>query len=552
MLSPKEADFFAKAKAEGFDDETIAAEIKSRRTAAPVTSDRPRRGDEPFQPDPSPSGPITVKSPKSVGDAITGGNEMRNVQDEIKRGGKLTQTSGMPAEPLREAEDRANKTRLANDPIANDWIAQEIVSGVPATKVVSGLGAGAKFLGNKVIDRVAGRELDTIARGAPSAARKAIGKTEAKELVKSEPSIAKASGNEGKIGALDDFIEKETAKGDVIYSKHDAASAVVERPKLAPLDSKGQARGEAERFADAKKSMPKEPVSEFEKLDTVNAGPSTEAATVGNAKVSGKIPDARGPARNRFQKATATKEPIGEPKNAFEPDGIGAVKEPVGKLQAAGTFDPPPEMIPGRGAGVSVESFTDNARATIARLAGGTNSQKETAKAMEGELKTFLQGKDPKGVISARELRRQASDFQAAYDKTATNSANAAKKELSKDALRTLDAHIKDPADLEAIQKINSRVHSAKTMRDALAKKLETEKAPGAPIKEGPGVIKSVLSAPAKGAKAVGRGAEQILAKLAHAHATGGDVATLTEQAVRLGVTQAVINQTMAEVDKHK
>ena len=90
-----------------------------------------------FPADPSPPGVITTKPVKPMFDPT--GN-VASVQGEIRR--------GRPGEPLQAAEERAKATEEANNPIAKDWIAQELINGTVAGPVLGAV--GGKVLGSAV------------------------------------------------------------------------------------------------------------------------------------------------------------------------------------------------------------------------------------------------------------------------------------------------------------------------------------------------------------------------------------------------------------------
>ena len=537
---------------EGWDDAPVATNTPppgwdSAPPATPSLRAHPRRGDEISQPDPSPSSPIT----KEVKPAFDPNGEVRRVQEEIRK--------GKPGEPLAAAEGRANETRLANDPIANDWIAQELISGAVAGPTVGLAAKGVKHVANTAIDRVASRELESLATGVGKKFRKPIGEVRdaAEQVIKDEPAIFKAKG-EKRIEAMEEFLAKENAKNDALYSKYDAKSEVVGRKKLLPLKSNGRLLSEAEA---ERKFIDRQPTSRPGNFDAIgtDAGGRAEMPTVANKKIP---PPPVSPPKpiTKLPPPGGTERPTSEYLRARSSRFIEDAPARAEKEAAGLPFgNPVPlakkaiqrEIIPGRGPGVLVGDLVAAREAKIAELSKGTTVDLETAEALKGELEAFkkLYGDDPQRALTGREVRREATALQGkGYRTEATTPAKEAAREASKDLLTVLDKHITDPDDLAKIKASNERISAVTRMLEAEKERISIARTPGNPVKKGPGLIERAKGIPS----AVGRGGDRILAQLALASKNGGNVADIVETALKAGITQEAIDATVQNTGRVK
>ena len=121
------------------DDEVTADTAPAGKTYADdeVTVETAPGRNGAYPEDKTPSDVITAPSPKPMFDPT---GKVAATQREIR--------AGKPGEPLSEAEARVNATAQRNNPVANDWIAQEIIKDT-ATAPLLAL-AGAKVLGGAV------------------------------------------------------------------------------------------------------------------------------------------------------------------------------------------------------------------------------------------------------------------------------------------------------------------------------------------------------------------------------------------------------------------
>lgn len=493
------------------------------------------RGDELFQPDPSPSEPIK----KDVRPLIDLEGNTKILQDEIR--------AGKPGEPVGKAQARAAMDRVDVDPIANDPIAQELILGQATGGPIA---KGLEYVGGKIISsapgRVAGRFIDDTARGASKKIREAIGqvKDKASDFVTKNPEVMRAKNPQELREALKNIESSKSGERKEIFAKHDAKSEVVERPVLKPL--KSEPKGET---AVSKSPIEDDGISEFDRINT--NGASTEEAT----KVE-RQPNLtpREPARNRHQRASATKEPLGEPRELAPHEGGPVTREPFGDLQRAGSVEER-EMIKGRPAGILVKDLDDGFRALESKFANGTNSEKDIAAAIKREREKFMSGRKPDGAISAEEARKHASDFQKAFDKSGSgegNAANQARKEMSKVTLDSLYSHVGEDAD--KVRALTSDLSVAKRLGNAAKEKIKIEDTPGKRI---PNDSRSLYQ---RGKDAIGGAVSSVvgpvdkaLAKLANANLQDKvDVHPLVEQALASGATQAQIDSVLSDSKRIK
>jgi len=343
----------------------------AERMSAPAAPARPRRGDELTQPDPSPAPAITAPTPKPLVDVT--GNTAR-VQEQIRK--------GEPGEDLADAEARAKGVEDQSNPIKDDWIAKEILTGLPAGgaigKVVGAVAPVVRRAVGAVADsaggREAGRALTKIAEGAGKKIREALGEVrpEAEAMLKEKPWLAKG---------------KTTA--DV-----------------------------AKNFAEEGKSLSAEREKLFELADQ-------------HAAAEGAAP------------------------------------------------------------GVPLSTVAENVNARIAKLAKGTTGEREVAAQMEARRETLLAAHQETGAIPSSALRRQMSEYQNAFDKTASAAATKADREMSKALGDSLKAHVDDPALMSRIDALTDQMSVTTRASKALAQKARAEAAPGGPPTEG--IFKKVV-----------------------------------------------------------
>jgi hypothetical protein len=332
--------------------------------------ERPRRGDELTAPDPSPSGPITAPTPKPLVD-VTGSTA--RVQNEIRK--------GAPGEDLADAEARAKGVEDQTNPIKDDWIAKEIVTGLPVGGAVGKVvGAAAPVvrramgaIADTAAGREAGRALTSIAEGAGKKLREALGEVrpEAEAMLKEKPWLAKG---------------KTTA--DV-----------------------------AKNFAEEGKTLAAEREKLLELADS-------------HAAAEGAAP------------------------------------------------------------GVPLSTVAENVNARIAKLSKGTTGQREVAAQMEARRETLLAAHQETGAIPSKALREQMSEYQTAYDKTASAAATKADREMSKALGDSLKAHVDDPALMSRIDALTDQMSVTTRASKALGAKVRTEAAPGGPPTTG--IVKKI------------------------------------------------------------
>jgi hypothetical protein len=339
----------------------------AERMAAPA---RPRRGDELTAPDPSPSGAITAPTPKPLVD-VTGSTA--RVQGEIRK--------GAPGEDLADAEARAHEKEDQGNPIKDDWIAREIVTGLPVGGAVGKVvGAAAPVvrravgaIADSTAGREAGRALSSVAKGASERLRVALGKVgpEAKEMLTEKPWLAK-----GKTSA-------DVAKNFVEEGK--ALSA--EREQL------------------------------------------------------------------------------------FELADQHAVSE-------------------GAAPGAPLSTVAEKINARIEKLSKGTTGQRDVAEQMVSRREKLLAAHQETGAIPSSALRKQMSEYQEAFDKTASAAATQADKEMSKALGDALESHVDDDALMSRIDHLTDRMSVTTRAAKALTQKAGKEAAPGGTPK---GMVKGVV-----------------------------------------------------------
>lgn len=572
MLSAKEASFYASSKEQGFDDATIAGEIKKRREAKPTV--------EAYRPtDYAPkveSGPST--------DVNVAATQKAKTPDELKAesAGRLEGGTGTH-EDRQAVFGSATPGAIEGTP---EGQAQDF-----AKFAAGGLGgmAAGNVLGKALETapgRVATRWLDETARGAGKAARDGLGVIRDKtlEFVKGNPDLMKAKNPKD---LLEQIKTMEAAAGTARDIPLDKADEIV-TPKAArdpaapvrevsPFDEVSKMEyPQAERAAlesDLAKrgiELPRQPhetvggETKTGKLfaeggkggvvqganmvsDVIRRTPEQILADVIAGKRHAPRSFGAGPSARDFDKARQAG--ISE-KNAATPF---YEKPKTGRLFAEGSKGgaaPAANMISKGGA--NPNAVIDRYTATIDRLNAGSTEEREIAKAAEGLRAKFAEayGENP---IPSKALRKEATALQnKGYRKEATTPEQKAAAELSKDTLDSLREHVTDPKLMKEIDDLTADLHVLKNLETvAESKKLNADSF-GKPIKEKPGVIKSTLALPGKAIGATGRGADQILARLARAGATGEDVSEIVTGALRLGITQEQIDETLQSVEKVK
>ncbi len=526
MLNPREADFFAKAKADGFSDDEIANEIKSRRSAKPpVASAGHGRGDELFQPDPSPSGMAKGSGSGLAGEAVDMFGGVKPTPTEQKT------MNAKAASIMPEQEKRAN------DPIANDPLAQEIITQTAMAGPARLIGSGVGKLLDTAPGRAAGRWIKTTARGASKKARDAIGEVsnKVKDFLVRNPEAMKNKTPAEVLTAFEKYKDANTAaRSSGPFAKADAASEVVERKRLLPLELKPQGDNVPSHIAG---NGADDAISEFDKINTTHTG--TEALT----KVEGaKKPTARDIASQLTSLPDKYPKNLGPDVNLPAYEGRPVVKEPFGETQRA-VVEPERELIKGRKPGVAIRSAVEKWDSQIAKLSKGTNEEKDIAASLKTERDKFMEGRKIDDVISSDEARHHASVFQKAYEKTATTANTNARREMSKDMLDALREHIKDPELLRQVDRYTDDLSVGTRISKAAEEKAKTARRPGEPEKTRSG---GLLSRGLKATKNVAKGSvtkvDDVLAKIAFAGVKGEDVAPLVQRAIQAGATQEQID----------
>lgn len=325
------------------------------------------------------------------------------------------------------------------------------------------LGAVAATAGG----RVATRAIDNAVRGAGQKLRTAVGQvsTPAKELFQEHPGLLK--------GPNADIAAKLKASREQVHAQ---------REKLFEQ-------------ADARRAAPKTP----EPADS--GGVPTAVGTEPTARVTNEYVGPEAEARIAEQAAKPSRN---APMPA--PDENLTAKYPAREM-------PPAPASPK--VGVPVKDVAAQMTKHAQELENGTMSEREVAAHILKGRDAFLKAHGEDGVIPAKELRRQMSDYQTAYDKTATNASNKASKALSKATGDALREHVADPALNDQIDALTEKLSVLTRFEKAVADKAGKAAAPGKAIKEGPGVIKTVMKSPITGTKAAGRGADRALSLLA-------------------------------------
>jgi hypothetical protein len=427
------------AKPSELSESTLLAMAGKKPKVSEAPPTRPRRGDELTSPDPTPAPPITAPSPKPAFDP---NGETARAQGEIRK--------GAPGEPIEAAEGRAKSTEQTNNPVAKDWLAQELISGTVAGpalgNVAEVVGPFAKRAAGAIAEssagRAAGRALSAIAEGASQKLGVALGKVapEAKEILKAKPWLAN-----GKTSAevADNFARE-------------GKSLAEQREKLFEhVDSRSADTG----------GVP-EPVD----------GAETKVLTKPNFQPGSKLEGETKYLPNPGPTATSENATV----------GLKAGEAPIGQGEdpavAGGASKP----------GAPMALITKAIDKRVAKLATGTQSEREIAKAMEAHKADLIASHGEGGSIPTSDLRRQISDYQDAFDKTASNVANKSRKEMAGSLKDAMKEHVGDPKLQGEIDRLTDQMSVMTRAEKALRDKAGKEANPAGRAPSGHGMLEGI------------------------------------------------------------
>jgi hypothetical protein len=426
---------------------------------------------------------------------------------EVERGASRA-IPGNPGEKIANAFSPDFAAAAPADEAANPGVSDLGALGMSAAfnpmanASIAAAKAAAKGAANKAVDRIAARSLDKIAEGGTEAARVSLGEVGPKaiSMLKEKPSLAKGktaadleknfSGEGERLGGEREklFTDADEAAVDRAAAK---AKALLEKRK-APEPKKVVTEAEREATRDRAKPVLEDLLRERSGLPAKDRTPAKTPSQL----LRENVLDPNGDAVPMSVDEPGTVRVDREPMSKLVPRGTGgedlaagqakrqSLPDDFSQLDKTQRIAKPDADIPitetepvRRGAPMSlISKHVDEA---IARLKNGTESERAVAKAMGKRRDKMVEHLGADGSLSASDLRRQISDFQKAYDSTASNAKNDSAKEMSKALHGALEEHVGDPEAYGKIKDLTDRMSVATRAQQLLEQRAGKEAAPG-------------------------------------------------------------------------
>lgn len=400
--------------------------------------------------------------------------------------------------------------------------------------------AAAAKVANGAVDRIAARNLDRIAAGGTEKARVALGQVKGKALsmLKEKPSlaegdttdIAKNFADEGDRLGVErekEFTEADRAAEARALSR--AREVRAKDPSAPPLTAK-----EREAIQDRAKVEVEDLLRERQGLPAKDRTPAQTPSQIAREAVPeavdepGTVRVPREKMSDVAPKGSGGEDPsIGASRRAALPDDFHQLDKTQPITTPASDDIPIVETDPVK-SGAPVSLIAKHVDKTIARLEKGTQTEREIAKAMADRRDKLLETHGPDGALSSSDLRRQISDYQNAYDKTASNVSNKADKEMSKALHGALEEHIDDPEAYARIKALTDKMSVATRAQKLLDARAGKEAAPGGGPRTPHGIVGGIARDIKHSHTTIGAAA-----KIAHRVAT--PVAQFTDKAIAGG-----------------